>query len=269
MDDNIIIEIEIKNKGDKTMAKYEINHTCGHTRTVQLFGKMVEREHKIEWMESQECPQCWGAKKREEEAKKPITATIQTNGLDTDTEGNVLAEIILTGGTINKKDEIKAMGYCWGEARGGIMDMLSTSSPQKAWIKVVPMKQMMSDKTNPLPEEGIKIKNELQQLEAKIINKISPLDAKFAKDKLIAKEKADKAVAELVKPKRPYCVYKETKGIWNGKIYGNDKYGHKVYINGKEYPKTKEEAEEIKAYINAKEKYNAEINKIKAGTNNA
>lgn len=40
------------------MAKYEINHTCGHTSTVQLFGKCSERERKIEWMERQECPEC-------------------------------------------------------------------------------------------------------------------------------------------------------------------------------------------------------------------
>jgi hypothetical protein len=256
-------------EGRKSMAKYEVTHTCGHTRTVQLFGKMIEREHKIEWMESQECPQCWGAKKCEEEAKKPITATIQTNGLDTDTKGNVLAEIILTGGTINKKEEIKAMGYHWGEVRGGVMDMLSTSVLQKAWIKVIPLKQIMSDKTNSLPEEGIKIKNELQQLEAKIINKISPLDAKFVKNKLIAKEKTDQAIAELSKPERPYCVYKEMKGTWNGKVYGNEKYGYKIYIDGKEYSRTLEEAKEIKTYISAKEKYNVEIDKIKAGTNNA
>lgn len=51
------------------MAKYEINHTCGHTSTVQLFGKCSERERKIEWMERQECPECRRKREAEEAAK--------------------------------------------------------------------------------------------------------------------------------------------------------------------------------------------------------
>lgn len=51
------------------MAKYEINHTCGHTETVQLYGNHTERERKIEWLESQECPAC-RRKKELEEAEK-------------------------------------------------------------------------------------------------------------------------------------------------------------------------------------------------------
>lgn len=40
------------------MAKYNITHTCGHTRIIELFGKEADRERKIEWLESQECPEC-------------------------------------------------------------------------------------------------------------------------------------------------------------------------------------------------------------------
>lgn len=39
------------------MAKYEITHSCGTKRTIQLFGKREERERKIEWLESQPCPE--------------------------------------------------------------------------------------------------------------------------------------------------------------------------------------------------------------------
>lgn len=48
-------------------------------------------------METQDCPQCWGEKKRAEEAKKPIIMTIRANGLDSDLNGNLLAEISLMG----------------------------------------------------------------------------------------------------------------------------------------------------------------------------
>lgn len=40
------------------MAKYTINHECGHQAEVQLFGKHSERDRKIAWLEGQDCPSC-------------------------------------------------------------------------------------------------------------------------------------------------------------------------------------------------------------------
>ena len=44
------------------MAKYTVNHICGHTVEVQLFGKMEDRYRRIEWLETQECEECRRAK---------------------------------------------------------------------------------------------------------------------------------------------------------------------------------------------------------------
>jgi len=41
-----------------TMAQYTVQHACGHEHTYNLFGKMSERERKIEWLSEQECPAC-------------------------------------------------------------------------------------------------------------------------------------------------------------------------------------------------------------------
>ncbi len=49
-------------KGTKIMAKYTINHTCGHQVTVQLFGKYDERERRIQYLETLECEECRKAK---------------------------------------------------------------------------------------------------------------------------------------------------------------------------------------------------------------
>ena len=38
--------------------KYEIEYACGHTGTVQLFGKTADRERKVKWLETQICPAC-------------------------------------------------------------------------------------------------------------------------------------------------------------------------------------------------------------------
>ena len=52
--------------------KYDITYSCGHTGTVELYGKTSERESKIRWYETTAvCPECY--KKQQEEAAETIT----------------------------------------------------------------------------------------------------------------------------------------------------------------------------------------------------
>lgn len=57
--------------------KYEVKMSCGHTETIQLFGKCADRERKIEWLERyvlcEECKKEQAAKeiKKAEEAGLP------------------------------------------------------------------------------------------------------------------------------------------------------------------------------------------------------
>ena len=44
------------------MAKYIINHTCGHQVTVQLYGSYKDRERRIAYLETCECDECRKAK---------------------------------------------------------------------------------------------------------------------------------------------------------------------------------------------------------------
>ena len=62
------------------MAKYTITHSCGHEHEYQLFGKSNERERKMAWLESQECPEC--RRKAEEEAAKAATEGIELPELE-------------------------------------------------------------------------------------------------------------------------------------------------------------------------------------------
>jgi hypothetical protein len=64
------------------MAKYTINHTCGHSVEIQLFGKMDDRYRRIEWLETQECDECRRAK-----ANAAAAAAKETRGL-TDLKGS-------------------------------------------------------------------------------------------------------------------------------------------------------------------------------------
>lgn len=249
------------------MAQYEVKHACGHTRTIQLFGKTKDRYSKIEWMETQDCPCCWGEKKRAEEAKQPITMTIRANGLDSDGDGNLLAEIILTGGTINKKDEIKQLGYSWTEERGGVMDFLSTSKPNMAWIKRVPIIEL--EITHPT---AIQIQADAKQLDATIIGKIGPMDlamiaerSKKLKEETEKKEIIEKKIAEIEKPKRPAChpLVQHPNGRWNKTYYGSEKYGYNYYVDGVNYKLTNSEHAELIAYTAAFNDYRNKIEQIK------
>jgi len=48
--------------------KYNVTYSCGHTGTVELFGKASDREAKIKWYETKAiCPDCYKAAKLAEE----------------------------------------------------------------------------------------------------------------------------------------------------------------------------------------------------------
>lgn len=47
------------------MAKYKITYKCGHTAEVQLYGKYADREKKIAWYATINCPDCDASEQRE------------------------------------------------------------------------------------------------------------------------------------------------------------------------------------------------------------
>lgn len=51
--------------------KYDVTYSCGHTATVELFGKTEDRERKLHWMETKGmCPDCYREWIREENNRK-------------------------------------------------------------------------------------------------------------------------------------------------------------------------------------------------------
>lgn len=55
------------------MAKYDVNFSCGHTETIQLFKKETERKRRIEWLEKYGiCSKCYRSflDEQAEECKK-------------------------------------------------------------------------------------------------------------------------------------------------------------------------------------------------------
>ena len=51
--------------------KYDVTYSCGHTATVELFGKTEDRERKLHWMETDGmCPDCYRECQCEENSRK-------------------------------------------------------------------------------------------------------------------------------------------------------------------------------------------------------
>jgi hypothetical protein len=57
------------------MAKYDVRFSCGHTEIKDLVGKVVDRERKIEWMESQGlCSECYRAEQTQKTTQQSKSA---------------------------------------------------------------------------------------------------------------------------------------------------------------------------------------------------
>lgn len=92
------------------MAKYDVKMSCGHTETVELFGKSTDRDSKIKWLEQHgKCSNC----KRAEAEVEGLGLHCMTYPVP-DQTGSVWACLVVTGAaTYEHRSEIKAAGYSW------------------------------------------------------------------------------------------------------------------------------------------------------------
>ena len=56
------------------MAKYQVTYACGHTDTIQLYGKEADREKRLAYLATIDCPDCYHNKQLQ-------AAKAQTAGL--------------------------------------------------------------------------------------------------------------------------------------------------------------------------------------------
>lgn len=255
------------------MAKYSVEHSCGHSSTVDLIGPGRERESKLAWLGSRPCKSCWAAQRRAAEAAQPITMAITSNGLDRDQDGRLIAEVVLSGGTEPRRDEIRGMGYSWETPRGSVLGgLLAMSAPPRRWIKIIPLESLLPGEADQPSAILRGIVDEAKALGTEPRLDLGPIDlamiARTLQKDAEARQKSEAeaaAIAALPPLTRPACHPREAhpEGHWNGKYYGNEKYGYRYYVSNREYRLTKAEYDECMAYRQAVEARDAEIKKIK------
>lgn len=108
--------------------KYEITYSCGHEGVKDLIGKHSDRERMIRYYETQcLCPEC--ARKQRDEENKALGVVLHlTCNHDTDT-----IEIIAYGDTYAHKEELKKLGFKFGEIECTIMPSGKYGQRQKCW----------------------------------------------------------------------------------------------------------------------------------------
>ena len=223
------------------MAKYTVEHACGHTHEYhQLFGPLKERDRKLEWLAEQDCPDC----RREAELAKamadetPVTAEIIPMLAYPHEPGTIELTIVFKGGTYRRKGELERIA-CYGElpAGSGLFGLLNAG-----FLHVVSKHACLPDDIKPiLPSE---MTPDLALLEERMLQAIRESDALAS----LPKEPEVHELPDLL----------GVSGHWNGKFYG--KSGLDIYVDGNRMvvpadTKTRWEAEaaEHSAWLNSRD----------------
>lgn len=106
-----------------------------------------------------ECPQCYGKRMREEEAKKPFTIEFR---IDTCIPAVVLVAV---GNTYPHKEELKKAGYSWSEPSCANPFEVSKGYIPKSWNRVI---TITPDNVSSFQERLQKAADEVKQLGAKV-----------------------------------------------------------------------------------------------------
>jgi len=60
------------------MAKYTIEHICGHSEDMQIYGPTRERQGKADWLASRDCAECYARKLQAQRAEASAQAAAQS-----------------------------------------------------------------------------------------------------------------------------------------------------------------------------------------------
>jgi hypothetical protein len=229
------------------MAKYNVTYACGHEGTVQLIGKTSERDRKLAWLATVDCPACARTKKLAAAQADETPVTIHIKSTSHNVAGYSMHLIaVAQGGTYREKENLKTLGFTFGAPQfdTGVFSLLSTKRPESVWSKVIEVRPADFDDVASLCKACGVIEGKIGNYEATL--DIQPIDLALLR-KGIEKaeaEASEKAAQEAKDAERKAKIGSSALDIWiaqnhagkkwNGKVYGTDKYGYSIYLDGKE-----------------------------------
>lgn len=222
------------------MGKYSINYACGHAGTVRLYGKAADCDNKLDLLAGQDCPECKKAamKKRMEEDDTPVTVKVVVPV--TNVAGSLQIILVAIGGTYRQREALKELGFQFGYLKNEVfLSFLSEQYPKKGWYKEIALTiDMLMDED--------KIKAALGVASGKIGNfdvdfggfalDIETLRLGVIKKQAEAAREAERLARIGMDPLKAWVAENTPAGgYWNGKLYGTEEYGHKVYVSHIEF----------------------------------
>lgn len=231
--------------------KYTILMSCGHEDTVELFGKNVERERKIEYYKTYGlCKECYKAHMEEQQKKEEFVFKASVLPMINDKNGEIRLYVWFEGNTKPYKDDIKALGgYRWDEKQDAT-DFLSLKKPGLCWGKTIDMKDL---ETEVKKAQAIGAEDAVTN-----VNLFSAAHCAIALEKHNEWIKNAERIAAIPKPEEPEILAGHK---WNQKIYGKEG-NYSIFPDGQKVMITNEEAKAIREYLKNKEEYNGKVKEI-------
>lgn len=232
------------------MAKYTIKMSCGHTDTVELFGKHKDRERTIEYLEKQGlCKACYKKERQAQTEKEGFVFNATVLPRISESDGDLLISVWFSGNTLPHKEEIKALGgYRWGESESA--NNIFSTHYVPCWKKTVKLSEL---------DEEIKKAKSIGATSAVLeAGLFASMNYSVALGRQKKWQENKKQIDAIPKPTTPEII----KGhYWNGRVYGKSSH-YCVYLDGEKTPITNKQEKEITAYLTAKEEYNKKVNEI-------
>lgn len=225
--------------------KYDVTFSCGHTGTVDLFGKSSERNKKIQYFEQfGVCKDCYNAQLREDAAKTPFTYHVSVLPAIDDNTGKIVLYGWFDGDAFPHKEAIKALGGYYWQACKASDNMLSMKRPPMCWGKV-----FLEDSLEAEVEKALGLGAQYAEPNMNISSYTGFAVAVELKKKWQLRQDQ---LNELKKPERPFIL---GDAKWNKKIYGKPGY-LSIYLDNEKMDISDEDAEILREYVHQFEEYN-------------
>jgi hypothetical protein len=254
------------------MAKASVKLVCKECgnefcREKNGFRNRSEADSWEEWAKANIdlCPECWHNAQVEAMKKDETPVTIKVTAPASNCTGHLHLVLVANGGTYREKENLKAAGYTFGDAPcgGGFADMFSARAPSRAWHKIIECQASDFSSAEALDKVVGAVDGKIDGYTAEF--KIGVMDFALLEDgiKKAAEEEAKKALEAERKAKvgdSPIQQFVKANGggYWNGKKYGSDKYGYRVYIDNTEYKLPADVMDAQSAWYAHRDEVNAE-----------
>ena len=227
---------------------YEIKYGCGHIGMKEINEEGKKRDKLINWYKYHDCPMCYSDKQHE--SNNPLTLKVSIVPQFVQCPFQVTFE----GNTMPVKDEIRELGFKYGEIDDPDYHTNLTNRPKKRWCLMAVNMDGVIDIADRVRQKFPSISIQKAFTAADV--------AEMDRFKAAAEEKESRKKREIAAVPKPSMPEEVKGGRWNHRVYGSPG-NYSVYVDGQKRELTDDRAKVVMKYDALYEKYQAKIDEIK------